>query len=91
MGVRTDIISLIYLMNCKANITVKTPLGDIESFLLPNLVKQETVLGPVLNNCSLNKFSSSSVEYNYGIVQLKSMEFVVDLADPNKHRICNCE
>ena len=40
--------------------------------------------GPVLNNCSLNKFSTDSIEYNNGTVQIKSMEFADDLANPNK-------
>ena len=54
MRVGNDILSLIYLMNMKARVTVKTPVGDTDAILLTNLVKQETVLGPVLNNCSLN-------------------------------------
>ena len=84
MAVRTDILSLTYLVNCKANITVKTLLGDTEPFPLSNLIKQETVLGPVLNNCFLNKVSTDSIKYNYETVQIKSMEFLDDFADSNK-------
>ena len=34
MGVRNDILSLIYLMNKEARVTVKTPLGDTDAILL---------------------------------------------------------
>ena len=41
------------LMNIKAIVTIKTPLGDTDPLFLSKFVKQGTVLGPVLNNCSL--------------------------------------
>ena len=86
MGVRNDMLSLIYLMNKEARVTVKTPVGDTDPILLTNLVKQGTVLGPVLNNCSLNKMSTYSTGYNFGSVQLKPLEFVDDIADPSREK-----
>ena len=74
------------LFNIKATVTIKTPLGDTDPRFLPNFVKQGTVLGPVLNNCSLNKLSADSIGYNFGSVQIKSMEFVDDLADPKRDK-----
>ena len=35
-------------------IAVRTPFGNTEPFQLYNIVKQGTVLGPVLNNCDLD-------------------------------------
>ena len=87
MGVRNDILSLIYLMNKEARVTVKTPVGDTDTILLTNLVKQGIVLGPVLNNCSLNKMSTLSTGYNnFDSVQIKPMEFVDDIADPSREK-----
>ena len=86
LGVRDDVLCLIYVMNIKATVTIKTPFGDTDPLFLSNFVKQGTVLGPVLNNCSLNKLSTDSIGYNFGSVQIKSMEFVDDLADPNKDK-----
>ena len=83
MGVRNDILSLIYLINKEARVTVKTPVGDTNAILLINLAKQGTGLGPVLNNCSLNKMSTHSTGYNFGSIQIKPMEFVDDIADPS--------
>ena len=86
LGVRDDVLCLIYLMNIKATATIKTPFGDTDPLFLSNFVKQGTVLGPVLNNCSLNKLSTDNIGYNFGSVQIKSMEFVDDLADPNRDK-----
>ena len=54
LGVKDDVLCLIYLMNIKAIVTINTPLGDTDPLFLSNFVKQGTVLGPVLNNCSFN-------------------------------------
>ena len=35
-------------------ITVRTPVGNTKPFQINHIVKQGTVLGPVLNNCSLD-------------------------------------
>ena len=74
------------MLDLKATVTIKTPLGDTDPLFLSNFVKQVTVLGPVLNNCSLNKLSTDSIGYNFGSVQIKSVEFVDDLADPNRDK-----
>ena len=47
----------IHLLNTKACVTIKTPMGDTHPLLLSNLLKQGTVLGPALNNCSQDCFS----------------------------------
>ena len=86
LDVKDDILCLIYLMNIKATVTIETPLGDTDPLFLSNFVKQGTVLGPVLNNCSLNKLSTDSIGHNLGSVQIKSMEFVDEFADPNRDK-----
>ena len=40
MGVRNDILSLIYLMNKEARVTVKTPVGDTDPILLTLLSRE---------------------------------------------------
>ena len=74
LGVKDDVLCLIYLMNIKVTVTMKIPLGDTGPPFLSNFVKQGTVLGPVLDNCSLNKLSTDSIGYNFGSAQIKSME-----------------
>ena len=86
-GVKDDTLSLIYKLNVKANITIKTLFGDTQVLPLENLVKQGTVLGPVLNNCSLDRVCKENLRCHIGSVEIKSMEFVNDIADPNSDEI----
>ena len=46
-------------------------------------MKQGTVLGPILNNCSLDRICKEGNGYQFGQVNIKPPEFVDDLADPN--------
>ena len=50
-------------------------------------MRQGAVLGPVLNNCSLDRVFKESLGYHIGSVEIKSMEFVYDIADPNSDEI----
>ena len=71
IGVDDDILYLIYLLNRKADIIVRTPFGNTQSFEICNLglVKQGTVLGPILN-CSLDDICSEGMATTW--VQLRS-------------------
>ena len=62
-GVVDDILYLIYLMNRRANIVIKTPFGNTRAFTTHSLVKQGTSLGPILNNCSLDEGCAHSNSY----------------------------
>ena len=86
LGVKDDTLFLIYLMNTKASVTIKTPMGDTYPLILSNLVKQGTVLGLVINNCSLDRFSKESFGYNFGSVGIKPLQFVDDIANPSSSR-----
>ena len=86
LGVKDDTLFLIYLMNTKASVTIKTPMGDTYPLFLSNLVKQGTVLGPVLNNCSSDRYSKESFGYNFGSIGIKPLEFVDDIANPSSSR-----
>ena len=46
-------------------------------------MKQGTVLGPVLNNCSLDRVYKESLGYHIGSVEIMSMELVDDITDPD--------
>ena len=70
-------------MNHKAEIVVTTPFGDCNPIFVENIVRQGTVLGPVLDNCSLDKVCHESESYQTGTVNIKSLEFVDDTVAPN--------
>ena len=86
-GIRDDMLSLIYLMNTKVQVTITTPTGESQPFICSNIVKQGTVLGPILNNCSLDDFSKISCPYYFGNTEIKSLEFAGDIADLNDDMI----
>ena len=85
-GVQNDIFYLIHLINKRSNIIVKTPFGDTYPFLAEEIVKQGTVLGPILNNCSLDDVCKEGEGYQYGSVELKPLEVVDDIAYPNRNK-----
>ena len=80
-GIRDDSLYFICLLSKKAQITINTSLGRTDAFVLENLVKQGTVLGPVLNNCSLDRISKEGSGYQMGLANIKSLAFVDDIAD----------
>ena len=51
-----------------------------------NIVKQGTVLGPVLNNSSLDRVCKESYSHHLGSVEIRSLEFVDDIVNPNSDR-----
>ena len=61
----------------------RTPFGDTDPSVVNNLVRQGTVLGPILNNCSLDQICKEGKSYQNGNIHLKPLEFVDDIADPN--------
>ena len=71
------------MVNRRANIVIRTHFGNTESFTIDSLVKQSTSLGPVLNNCSLDEVCAHCDSYQYGIVEIKTLEFVDHIADVN--------
>ena len=62
---------------------VRTPFGDTDPFVVNNLVRQGTVLGPILNNCSLDQICKEGKSYQNGNIEIKPLEFVDDIADPS--------
>ena len=82
-GIQDDTLYLVYLMNSKAHVTVKTPFADFDPFITTDLVKQGTCLGPILHNCSLSDICTEGTYFSYGSVKIKSLEFVDDIADLN--------
>ena len=79
-------VFLIYLMNTKASVTIKTPMDDTYPLILSNFVKQGTVLGPSLKNFSLDRFSKERFGYNFGSVGIQALEFVDNIANPSSSK-----
>ena len=84
-GIKNDLLSLIYFLNTKAHIVMKTPFGQCVPYICSNVVRQGTVLGPVLNNCSIDKFSKESYPYFYGKTEIinKTNDLILNLTPEN--------
>ena len=46
-----------------------------------NIVKQGAILRPVLNNVSLDRVCKESYAHHLGSIEIRSLEFVDDIAD----------
>ena len=86
-GIKDNTLSLIYHMNLKENVIVKTPFRDTDPIHLTNIIKQGTVLGPMLNNCPLDRVCKESDSYHLQSVEIRPMEFVHDIADPHSDEV----
>ena len=74
-------------MNVKANVFVKTPFEDTDLMHLTNIVKQGTVLGPMLNNCSLDRVCKEGYSSHLGSVEIRPMKFLDGIADSNSDEV----
>ena len=45
----------------KVQVTIRTPIGESQRFICSNIIKQGAVLGPVLNNSSIDDFPKAAV------------------------------
>ena len=82
-GIQTDLLYLIYLLNHRARIQVKSPLGITDTFTSTDITKHGTSMGPILNNCSLDRICVEGQGYQLGSAYIKPLEYVDDVADPN--------
>ena len=81
LGVKNDLLKLLYNLNKEATITVKTPYGMTESFTVEDIVEQGTVLGPVLCSVSTGEYCGINKGVSVGTAQISSLLFVDDVID----------
>jgi hypothetical protein len=85
LGLATDMLPIIYKMNEESKITVKTPIGNTNSFNVPCVCKQGTVLIPpicsasIAECCEEHKTGGASI----GQLRIQSLAFMDDLMDMN--------
>ena len=81
LGIEKDYLQLIYNINRKATVTVQTPFGETSSFDTDPIVKQGTVLGPVLCSSSTGEYSEKNVGVCMGTINIPSLLYVDDIID----------
>merc|ERR1712105_218275 len=86
IGIKEEIIASVKALSENAEIVVKTAVGNTDEFKVHNIVKQGTVIGPLL--CSAST-AECCVEHhtggsNIGTTNVKSLAYVDDILDINE-------
>ena len=81
LGVSKEMLQLIYNLNEKAEVIVKTPYGLTSSFVTEPIVKQGTVLGPILCSSSTAEYCGRNEGVQVGDMVLSSLLYVDDVLD----------
>ena len=81
LGLNNELLALIYKTNYKARITVKTPLGNSESFTKTSLVKQGSVTASCLCSASTGEFCDENKDGGVpiGKYTLSTLAYVDDM------------
>ena len=58
-------------------------IGITDTFTLTDITKQGTIMGPILNNYSLDRICVEGQGYQLGSAYIKPLEYVDDIANPN--------
>ena len=74
-------------MNENSKIVVKTPVGNTEQFTVKNIVKQGTVLGPLLCSASTAECCEEHTTggVRIGSISIKSLAYVDDIIDVSQN------
>ncbi len=81
VGVEKDMLQLIYNLNKRAKVTVQTPHGEATQFTTDPIVKQGTVLGPILCSTSTGEHCDENTGVAVGTLLLASLLYVDDIID----------
>ena len=81
LEVPKEMLQLIYNLNKKAEVIVKTPFGFTDAFTTEPIVKQGTVLGPILCSGSTGEYCGRNEGVPVGDMTLSSLLFVDDVLD----------
>ena len=74
-------MQLIYNLNKEASVIVQTPVGDTSEFTTGPIVKQGSILGPVLCSSSTAEFCGVNLGVTVGALVLASLLYVDDIID----------
>ena len=81
LGVEKEYLQLIYNLNKRAKVTVKTQYGDTVAFETDPIVRQGTVLGPCLCSSSTGEYCGNNPGVCIGNAIISSLVYVDDIID----------
>ena len=81
IGIEKDLLQLIYNLNKEASVIVQTPYGETSPFTTDPIVKQGSILGPLLCSTSTAEYCSSNLGVTIGSLVIASLLYVDDIID----------
>ena len=86
IGIGEEILTIIKKLNETADIVVNTPVGNCREFTAYNIVKQGTVLGPLLCSASTAECCTEHIRggVTIGSANIRSLAYVDDIIDINE-------
>ena len=86
IGIGVKRLALIEELNKTADIVVKTPVGNTEEFTINNIVKQGTVMGPLLCSASIAECCEEHTQGGASVWScvVRSLAYVDDILDINE-------
>ena len=80
-------------MNTTSDIIVKTPVGNTTNFMVTNIVKQGTVMGPLLCSASTAECCDEHLRggMSIGSTSIRSLAYVDDIIDVDEDPDETCE
>ena len=81
LGIEKDLLQLIYNLNKEAAVVVQTPIGDTSQFITEPVVKQGSILGPVLCSTSTAEYCKENLGVTIGTLILATLLYVDDILD----------
>ena len=89
LGIEKDLLQLIYNLNKEASVVVQTPFGETTKFTTDPIVKQGSILGPVLCSTSTAEYCSTNLGVTIGTLVIASLLYVDDIIDLSSSH-CDC-
>ena len=81
LGIDDHLLKLVYEMNRKAKVQVKTPYGLTEPVEINDIVKQGGILGSPMCSATTAEYCEVNKGINIGTTTISSLAFVDDIAD----------
>ena len=85
LGYYTNTLKILYEMNKETDIIIKTPAGNTDNIQFKEVVKQDTILGPIMCCAETSAVNSiGQVKYSYGKINIGMPVFMDDIATAGK-------
>ena len=86
LGHDPNILQILYEMNKKTDIVIRTPAGNTENIQVKEVVEQGTIFGPIMCCAETSTVNSigEDVKYRYGKINIGMPVFMDDIATAGK-------